>query len=84
MQHVYRFNFPKNNRAGNWETELKHAAGEIVEACTALTTYERTVEILDALECLEQALRQMCGRNGLQDAYDAHYKKNEARGDYDR
>lgn len=81
--HEYNFNFPTNNRAGSWEVELKHAAGEIVEACTAFTTYERTVEVLDAIECLEQALRQMVGDYGLQDAYTAHYRKNYARGDYD-
>lgn len=80
---TYTFNFPKNNRAGDWEVELKHAAGEIVEACTAFTTYERLVEILDAMECLEQALRTMTGEYGLQDAYKAHYAKNRARGDYD-
>lgn len=80
---TYTFNFPPNNRAGSWEHELKHAAGEVVEACTALTTYERTIEVLDAIECLEQALRQMVGYYGLQDAYTAHYRKNEARGDYD-
>lgn len=81
--HEYTYNFPPNNRAGAWEGELKHAAGEIVEACTALTTYERLVEILDAIECLEQALRGMAGEYGLQDAYRAHYRKNKARGDYD-
>lgn len=81
--HTYTFNFPPNNRAGSWENELKHAAGEVVEACTALTTYERTIEVLDAIECLEQALRQMVGEYGLQDAYTAHYRKNAARGDYD-
>lgn len=81
--HTYVFNFPKNNRAGDWECELKHAAGEVVEACTALTTYERIGEILDAIECLEQALRGLTGVYGLQDAYEAHYQKNRARGDYD-
>lgn len=81
--HEYTFNFPKNNRAGSWEVELKHAAGEIVEACTATTTYSRTVEVLDAIECLEQALRDLVGSYGLKDAYEAHYKKNRARGDYD-
>lgn len=82
--HEYTFNFPVNNRAKTWDLELKHAAGEVAEACLAKTTYERIVEVLDAIECLEQALRQMAGTYGLQDAYEAHYRKNEARGDYDR
>lgn len=79
----YQFNFPPNNRAGDWECELKHAAGEVVEACTAHSTYERVIEVLDAIECLEQALRGIAGPNMLDDAFTAHYAKNKARGDYD-
>lgn len=81
--HEYYFNFPPNNRAGDYVTELKHAAGEIVEAMDARTTYERIIEVLDIIECCEQALRGMTGEYGLKDAYEAHYMKNKARGDYD-
>lgn len=84
MPSTYRYNFPPMDNAGCWDYELKHAAGELVEACTAYTTGERIVEIMDVIECCENALRDLTGNSEsmIQTAYRTHHRKNDERGYY--
>lgn len=81
----YHYNFPPMEQAGCWDWELKHAAGELVEACTAMTTGERILEVMDIIECCENALRDLTGNSekALQAHYRMHHGKNEVRGYYD-
>lgn len=82
----YEYQFPRNNRAGCIDEQLKHAAGEIVEATAEVGCVPCAVEIMDAIECLEGALRAIDDNcpGTVTAAYIQHYKKNKARGDYER
>lgn len=83
----YEFSFPKNRRTGFPEEQLKHAAGEVVEASVMLNSDNRVRfldECMDVIECIEGILRTYDEHNPeiLADAFKYHIEKNRARGDY--
>ena len=82
---IYINNFPINKRAGTAYDQLKHAAGEIVEAAAENDPLRQAVEVLDAIECLEGALRAIESDypKTIKLAYKSHFDKNNERGDYD-
>lgn len=77
----YAFNFPPSRRTGCYDEQLKHAAGEIVEASVEQDPLAFYVEVLDAVECLEGILRQ-APASMLRRAMEQHYGKCAGRGDY--
>lgn len=84
----YKFNFPKNKRAGFPMDQLKHAAGEVVEASVVLNSDNRPRfldECMDVIECMEGILRKYseCCPETLNAAYWYHINKNIQRGDYE-
>lgn len=81
----YTYNFPPNRRAGSIVEQLKHAAGELIEAACEPNLLDMAIEMLDVQECVEGALRRLEGtRPGIVDlAHRRHYAKNSERGDYD-
>ena len=85
MENKYAFNFPPNKRAGSVAEQLKHAAGEIVEASFEEGNHwdwDQIMEILDAIECLEGALRNF-DLEDVQMVMAKHHCKNFHRGDYE-
>lgn len=84
MNETYKFNFPPMEKAGTWDMELKHAAGELIEARGALDEMEAAMEIMDVIECCENALRAVLRNNAseLATVYQTHHYKNEVRGYY--
>lgn len=85
MEDVYRYNFPPNRRSLNDAYgQLKHAAGEIVEAALEDDDILCAIECLDVIECMEGALRALEARNeGCVDvAMECHRDKQRKRGDY--
>lgn len=82
---AFVFNFPaKNKKRGSAYEQLKHASGEIVEAVAEHKAIDKAVEVLDAIECLEGALRKLEeSKPGITDkAMMVHYRKNTNRGYY--
>lgn len=94
----YKYNFPKNNRAGSVITQLKHCSGELIEIALEVGDFSKPYysarvidEVYDAIECLEGILRvaEEHGVSNLEDRtirrnlYQAHYIKNKNRGDYE-
>ncbi len=78
----YKYNFPVFASAVNIQSELKHAAGEIVEASFEPEgSLKQAIEILDAQECLENAWR-FIDEETRNVAFAMHYKKNAERGYY--
>lgn len=80
----YRRNFPFNRRTGSVVEQLKHAAGELIEAACEPNLLKMAVEMMDAQECLEGALRRLeeTSPDIVDLAHEKHYEKNLERGDY--
>lgn len=80
----YHRNYPVNIRWGDAQTQLKHAAGEIIEAAMASDPEEMCEELHDAVECIEGVFDSMDRlKPGIVDeTYVRHIAKEVARGDY--
>lgn len=81
---TYHRNYPDNRRWGDPQTQLKHAAGEIIEAAMASDPEEMLEELHDAQECIEGVFKRMEGvRPGItNETYVRHLAKEAGRGDY--